>query len=254
MNVCAKLKSRTNIIQKLVGSTWGSSASTLRTSSLALVYSTAEYCCPVWSHSSHVKMVDTTLNHCLRTITGTIKSTPVPWLSVLANILPPHIRRDAALAREMKKINENLKLPIHRDLADRRGTRLVSRKPLCIKAEAIDYSTYSAEAEWKRHWNDLDLTNSELIDDPNVKLLGFDLARQTWSQLNRIRSNHGRCNSMLHRWDPGIPSACDCGDASQTIHHIVNDCPNRKITGGLPNLFKLDESGIEWLNDLDITL
>lgn len=38
-----KLKSRCNIIQKLTGTEWGASASTLRTSALSLVYSTARY-------------------------------------------------------------------------------------------------------------------------------------------------------------------------------------------------------------------
>ena len=43
-----KLKSRNNLIAKLIGTSWGASASTLRTSALALCYSVAEYCCPVW--------------------------------------------------------------------------------------------------------------------------------------------------------------------------------------------------------------
>lgn len=118
-----KLKTRCNIIQKLAGSSWGSSAATLRTSALSLVYSTAEYCCPVWSHSTHVKKVDTTINSCLRLITGTIKSTPLLWLPVLANILPSSIRRNGALAREAKKIYSNLDLPTYGlDEPNRRST------------------------------------------------------------------------------------------------------------------------------------
>lgn len=53
-----KLKSRNNIIQniaKLVGASWGSIVELLQTSTLALVYSVAEYCVPVWSRSRKVK-------------------------------------------------------------------------------------------------------------------------------------------------------------------------------------------------------
>ncbi|UYV65983.1 hypothetical protein LAZ67_3006060, partial [Cordylochernes scorpioides] len=41
-----KLSSRNNILHKLAGSSWGSDANTLRTSALALIFSTAEYCAP----------------------------------------------------------------------------------------------------------------------------------------------------------------------------------------------------------------
>ena len=44
-----KLKNRNNLLMKLAGSTWGASANTLRSSALALCYSAAEYCAPVWS-------------------------------------------------------------------------------------------------------------------------------------------------------------------------------------------------------------
>ena len=46
-----KVAARVNIVRKLAGTTWGASAETLRTASLALVYSTAEYCAPVWLNS-----------------------------------------------------------------------------------------------------------------------------------------------------------------------------------------------------------
>ena len=45
------LKSRINLIAKVAGTSWGASTSTLCTSALALCYSVAEYCCPVWARS-----------------------------------------------------------------------------------------------------------------------------------------------------------------------------------------------------------
>jgi hypothetical protein len=42
-----QVASRVNLVGKLGGTKWGSNAQTLRTASLALVYSSAEYCAPV---------------------------------------------------------------------------------------------------------------------------------------------------------------------------------------------------------------
>jgi len=58
----AKVATRNNLLSLLAGSSWGASAATLRTSALALCYSTAEYCAPVWSRSSHAKLIDIQLN------------------------------------------------------------------------------------------------------------------------------------------------------------------------------------------------
>jgi hypothetical protein len=43
-----KVSSRVNLVRKLACTKWGSNAQILRTASLALVYSSAEYCVPVW--------------------------------------------------------------------------------------------------------------------------------------------------------------------------------------------------------------
>ena len=83
----------------LVGTSWGASANTLRTSALALCYSVAEYCCPVWSRSSHIRKVDSQLNSTMRQITGCLRATETQWLPVLANIAPPDLRRKASTDR-----------------------------------------------------------------------------------------------------------------------------------------------------------
>jgi len=85
------LKNRNNLLMKLARSTWGASANTgtLRLSALALCYSAAEYCAPVWSRSAHTSLVDVQLNSTTRVISDTLRSTPLPWLPVLSNIEPP---------------------------------------------------------------------------------------------------------------------------------------------------------------------
>ena len=85
-NTACKLKNRNNLLVKLAGSTWGASANTLRSSALALCYSAAEYCAPVWLRSAHTCQVDVQLNSTMRLISGTLRSTPLPWLPVLSDI------------------------------------------------------------------------------------------------------------------------------------------------------------------------
>jgi hypothetical protein len=95
-----KVSSRVNLVRKLAGTKWRSNAQTLRTESLALVCSSAEYCAPVWLNSAHVHKLDVQLNNVMRLINGTVKSTELEWLPVLSNIAPPKLRREAALFRE----------------------------------------------------------------------------------------------------------------------------------------------------------
>ena len=52
----------------------------------ALVYSTAEYCAPVWCRSAHTRLIDSVLNDALRIVTGCLRPTPTDYLPVIAGI------------------------------------------------------------------------------------------------------------------------------------------------------------------------
>lgn len=57
---------------------------------------------------------------------------------------------------------------------------------------------------------------------------------KTFTQLNRIRfrTNHGRSNYTLNKWNPMTNPMFDGDHPEQTIHHIANDCVNSKFDGG----------------------
>ena len=57
-----KLSTRNNLLSKLANTNWGADPKTLKQTALALSYSTAEYCSPVWERSCHAKKVDPELN------------------------------------------------------------------------------------------------------------------------------------------------------------------------------------------------
>ena len=96
----AKVNTRNNILRKLTNSKWGYTPYTLRTSTLALCYTAAEYACPVWSRSVHARKIDPALNKACWTITGCLKPTNTSNLHLLAGIAPPGIRRETASPAE----------------------------------------------------------------------------------------------------------------------------------------------------------
>ena len=91
-----KLSSRVTLLKRLVGSGWGAGAKTLRIATLSLVYSTAEYCAPVWCRSAHNRLIDSVLNDALRIVTGCLRPTPTDHLPVLSGIQPAELRRMGA--------------------------------------------------------------------------------------------------------------------------------------------------------------
>ena len=88
-----KLSTRVALLKQLEGSRWGAGAKTLRISALSVVYSTAEYCAPVWCRSTHTRFIDSILNDALRIVTGCLRSTPTENFPVLPGIQPAELRR-----------------------------------------------------------------------------------------------------------------------------------------------------------------
>ena len=105
----------------------------MRTTALALCYSTAEYCAPVWGRSCHAKTVDPELNNACRKITGTLRPTPLPALYRLAGIAPPEIRREAKTKNHKAKQETDNRHPLYGHGAPR--GRLKSRNS-CMATES----------------------------------------------------------------------------------------------------------------------
>ena len=57
LKTASKLKTRNNLLTKLVGTSCDANANTLRLSALALCYSVGEYYAPVWAQSAHTNHV-----------------------------------------------------------------------------------------------------------------------------------------------------------------------------------------------------
>ena len=86
-----KLSSSVTLLRQLMGWGWGAGAKTLCIATLSLVYSTAEYCAPVWCHSAHTRLIDSVLNDALCIVTGCLRPTPTDHLPVLSGIQPAEL-------------------------------------------------------------------------------------------------------------------------------------------------------------------
>lgn len=250
----AKLKSRNNLLQQLTGTSWGADANTLRTTALALVYSPAEYCSGIWLHSSHTSLVDVQLRQTMRIVSGTLLPTPVQWLPVLSNIIPPHIRRQKALAQLWTRIQNNEAHPIHNIIQQCTTSRLKSRQPAWRTAINLPSTSFDPKASWKEEWTSTPQQGFLWIYDPTLKPAGFNLPRATWCKLNRIRCGTGRTADALYKWGWQESSRCDCNDVVQTVQHVVQDCPVRAFPGSLEELHEVSPEAVVWLDNLDISL
>ena len=66
-------------------------------STLSLVYSTAEYCAPVWCRSAPIRLIDSVLNDALRIVTGCLCPTPTDHLPILSGNQPAELCRLGAI-------------------------------------------------------------------------------------------------------------------------------------------------------------
>ena len=80
-----------------------------------MIYSTAEYCAPVWCRSTHSRLIDSILNDALRIVTGCLRPTPTEDLSVLADIMPAELRRLGGTLSLANRAIHNPDHVLHRD-------------------------------------------------------------------------------------------------------------------------------------------
>ena len=220
-NTKAKVSSRNSILKKLANTKWGTDASTIRTTALALCFSAAEYASPVWSRSVHAAKIDPVLNDACRAITGCLKPTRVDDLYLLSGIAPPYIRRTVVSEKERNKQETD---PLHPLFQQEPAVkRLKSRKSFLHLVEPLQASPHNRRiALWSAH---LQNAPHKLTLDPKESLpSGSSEAWPFWLCLNRLRTATGRCKSLMQRWGYEDGEAtCDCGE-EQTMEHLLI-CP-----------------------------
>ena len=240
----AKVSTRNNLLHKLTSSKWGANPHTLRTTALALCYSTAEYAAPVWERSSHAHKLDVVLNQTCRIISGCLKPTISGHLHLLSGIAPPAIRRATASRIERSKQQMDPRHPMFGLEAP--TSRLKSRKSFLTSTAPLEGSASQDRiSRWK---TGLSEREKELLIEPKEHLPpGSDLPWPTWKSLNRLRTLVGRCQTNMLRWGFSDGSdLCRCG-AQHTMAHLLV-CPDLQSPCDMRDLSSADTIAIECAN------
>lgn len=64
-----------------------------------------------------------------------------------------------------------------------------------LTARKLISSSYDRAEEWRKEWASFSAPNRKIIPDPNQGVPGMNLSRSTWSTLNKLRTDHGRCDA-----------------------------------------------------------
>ena len=212
----------------------GTSASTIRTTTLALCYSVAEYAAPVWVRSHHAHILDSELNTACRAITGCLKPTNVEDLYLFAVIAPPDMRCDVCARVEKKKQESNVANSLYESRLKSRSCFLSSIHPADFHPKVIRCNEWQRRLNTKPHSCSANFTES--------------LARGHTSQwttgrcLSRIRTGITCNKKQRKRWGyyEG-DTTCDCGVASENTRHML-ECPLLAHSCSLDDLLQFSET------------
>ena len=260
-----KLLSRVTLLRRLVGSGWGAGAKTLRTATLSLVYSAAEYCAPVWCRSAHTRLIDSVLNGALRIVTGCLRPRPTDHLPVLSRIQPAELRRMGAtfsLAYCGSLDPDYILHGILSGSSDNRQVRLRSRCSFRPGARNLlnNLARFGIRAsEWTNHkWNAEYCENASrlraFVPETGARPVGMGLPRAAWVKLNRLRTGVGRFHSSMHKWGLAPSPNCECGASDQTADHVLTACPIHRAPHGARGLTILNDETRCWLNDITVSI
>lgn len=128
----------------------------------------------------------------MRVITGCLKRTPLPWLPVLANIIPAETRKKGALVNIVRNHEGTNNSMLSLMAKTTPKGRLKSRKPTWATARkgTIEFRFQRIYGLVQRMGRSK-LRNSDLISNPSIPLAGFSLPRQNWVTLNRLKTGVG---------------------------------------------------------------
>ena len=218
-NTKMKVATRNNLLKKLANSRWGTNARTIRTTALALCYSTAEYAAPVWERSAYAHLLNPELNQACRAITGCLRPTNVENLYLLAGIAPPEIRRSVCARVERTKQVERETHSLFGHTPARR--RLKSRRSFLTSVQPVHFPAKVVRVnEWKRRLEEK--AHAGLVNLYEDLATGQDSPWLNWRCLNRLRTGYTCSKEQRKKWGYfNGDTTCECGLATENTSHML---------------------------------
>ena len=259
-----KLFTCVTLLRRLVGSGWGTGAKILRIATLSLVYSTSEYCAPVWCRSAHTRLIDSVLKDALHIVSGCLRPTPTDHLPVLSGIQPAERRmgETLSLAHRGSLDPDHILYGLLSGSSDTRQMRLRSRRPFAPGARnlldnlarlGIRASEWTNH-KWKAEYYEGASRLRAFVSGTGARSVGMDLPRATWVKLNRLRTGVGRFHLSMHKWGLAPSPNCECGASEQTADHVLTVCPIHWAPHGARDLTVLDDETRCWLNNTNASI
>ena len=176
-----KVTTRNNLLKKLANSRWGTNARTIRTTAVALCYSTAEYTAPVWERSAYAHLLNPELNQECRAITGCLKPTNVENLYLLTGNQKKCMCKSGKNQTGRERETHSLfgHTPARRRLKSRRSF-LTSVQPVHFPAKVVRVN------EWKRRLDEK--AHAGLVNLYEDLATGHDSPWLNWRCPNRLRT------------------------------------------------------------------
>ena len=255
-----KLFLRVTLLRRLVGLGWVASAKTLRTADLSVVYSTAEYCAPVWCRSAHTRLIDSVLNDALHIVTGCLRPTPTAHLPIHSGIQPAELRRMGAtffFPHRRSLDPDHILYGLLSGFSDTRQVRLKSRRPFVPGARSLldnlarlgIHVSKSTNHKWKKEYCEDASRLRAFVPKTGVRPVEMDLPRAAWVKLNRLRTDVGRFHSSMHKWGLASSPNCECDASEKTAEHVLIACLIHRPPHGVRGLTVLDDKIGCWLNN-----
>ena len=206
-----KLSSRVTLLRRLVSSGWGAGPKTLRIATFSLVYSTTDYCPPVWCRSAHTRLIGSVLNDALRIVTGCLRPTPTNHLPVLSGIQPAELRRMGATLSLVYRVSldpDHILYGLLSGSSDTRQVRLRSRRPFVPAARNLldnlarlgIHASKWTNHKWKTEYCENASRLRAFVPQTGARPVGMGLPRAAWVKLNRLRTGVGRFHLSMHKW------------------------------------------------------
>ena len=218
-NTKMKVATRNNLLKKLANSRWGTNARTIRTTAIALCYSTAEYAAPVWERSAYAHLLNPELNQACRAITGCLRPTNVENLYLLAGIAPPEIRRSVCARVERTKQVERETHSLFGHTPARR--RLKSRRSFLTSVQPVHFPAKVVRVnEWKRRLEEK--AYAGLVNLYEDLATGYDSPWLNWRCLNRLSTGYTCSKEQRKKWGYfNGDTTCECGLATENTSHML---------------------------------
>ena len=218
-NTKMKVVTRNKLLKKLANSRWGTNARTIRTTTLALCYSTAEYAAPVWERSAYAHLLNPEWNQACRAITGCLRPTNVENLYLLAGIASPEIRRSVCARVERTKQVERETHSLFGHTPARR--RLKSRRSFLTSVQPVHFPAKVVQVnEWKRRLEEK--AHAGLVNLYEDLATGHDSPWLNWRCLNRLRTGYTCSKEQRKKWGYfNGDTTCECGLATENTSHML---------------------------------